>query len=171
MGADTLLLRDRPEELAAPRFAGLTPSSYLEFATLDAYAGVATSTLRGVVASELESIRRAAQLGVRLHVGTDAPTRSAFMARRCIGNSSASSKRGSRRSKHYASPRWMRRSPLAARTLAAWMQERPPTSCCWTVTLSRTSGIRAVFGASLEEVGCSTRIGCSRPRVDSEQHL
>lgn len=78
MGADTLLLRDRPEELTSPRFVGLTPPSYLEFATADAYRGVATSTLRGVVAGELDSIGHAARLGVKLHAGTDAPNPNCF---------------------------------------------------------------------------------------------
>ncbi len=78
MGADSLLLRDRPEELAHKRFIGLTPPPYLEFASLHAYEGVATPTLRGVVAGELDSIRRAALLGVQLHAGTDAPNPKAF---------------------------------------------------------------------------------------------
>ena len=78
MGADTLLLRNRPEELTSPRFVGLTPPSYLEFATVDAYNGVATSTLRGVVAGELDSIEHAARLGVKLHAGTDAPNPNCF---------------------------------------------------------------------------------------------
>ena len=118
MGADSLLLRDRPEELADPRFVGLTPPSYLEFATVDAYNGVATSTLRGVVAAELDSIEHAARLGVKLHAGTTRRTRSASLARHCTGNSSASSKRDSHRSRFYASHRWMRRLRLAARTSA-----------------------------------------------------
>jgi imidazolonepropionase-like amidohydrolase/Tol biopolymer transport system component len=78
MGADSLLLRDRPEELADPRFVGFTPPSYLQFATLDAYNGVATPTLRGVVAAELDSVRRAARFGVRLHAGSDAPNPKCF---------------------------------------------------------------------------------------------
>jgi imidazolonepropionase-like amidohydrolase len=78
MGADSLLLRDRPQELEASRFVGFTPQSYLEFATVDAYSGVATSTLRGVVAAELDSIRQAARLGVKLHAGTDAPNPKCF---------------------------------------------------------------------------------------------
>jgi len=78
MGADSLLVRDSPEELTTARFTGLTPSPYLQFATLDAYAGVSTPTLRGVVVAQMDSIRRAAQRGVRLHVGTDAPNPQCF---------------------------------------------------------------------------------------------
>jgi imidazolonepropionase-like amidohydrolase/Tol biopolymer transport system component len=78
MGADTLLLRDRPEEVAHPRFVGLTPPCACHFATFDAYKGVATTTLRGVVAADLVSIRRAHELGVQLHAGTDAPTPNCF---------------------------------------------------------------------------------------------
>jgi imidazolonepropionase-like amidohydrolase len=78
MGADSLLLRDRPEELSEPRFVGLTPPSYLEFATADSYTGVSTPTLRGVVAAELDSIGHAAKLGVKLHAGTDAPNPKCF---------------------------------------------------------------------------------------------
>jgi len=78
MGADSLLLRDQPEELMHKRFIGLTPPPYLEFASLDAYDSVATPTLRGVVAGELDSIRRAVRLGVQLHAGTDAPNPKAF---------------------------------------------------------------------------------------------
>lgn len=78
MGADTLLLRDRPEEVAHPRFLGLTPPCACHFAAFDAYKGVATSTLRGVVAADLTSIRRAAELGVQLHAGTDAPSPKCF---------------------------------------------------------------------------------------------
>ena len=78
MGADTLLLRDRPEEVAEPRFVGLTPPCACHFAALDAYNRVGTSTLRGVIAADLASIRRAADLGVQLHAGTDAPTPKCF---------------------------------------------------------------------------------------------
>jgi imidazolonepropionase-like amidohydrolase/Tol biopolymer transport system component len=78
MGADSLLLRDRPEELADRRFIGLTPTPRLQFAAADAYSSVATPTLRGVVAAELDSIRRAARLGVQLQVGTDAPSPKVF---------------------------------------------------------------------------------------------
>jgi imidazolonepropionase-like amidohydrolase/Tol biopolymer transport system component len=78
MGADTLLLRDRPEEVAHPRFVGLTPPCACHFATFDAYKGVATATLRGIVAADLISIRRAHELGVQLHAGTDAPTPNCF---------------------------------------------------------------------------------------------
>jgi imidazolonepropionase-like amidohydrolase len=78
MGADTLLLRDRPEEVAHPRFVGLTPPCACHFATFDAYKGVATTTLRGIVAADLISIRRAHELGVQLHAGTDAPTPNCF---------------------------------------------------------------------------------------------
>ncbi len=78
MGADTLLLRDRPEEAAEPRFIGLTPPCACHFATFDVYKGVGTSTLRGVIAADLASIRRAAHLGVQLHAGTDAPTPNCF---------------------------------------------------------------------------------------------
>jgi imidazolonepropionase-like amidohydrolase/Tol biopolymer transport system component len=78
MGADSLLVRDSPEELTAARFLGLTPSSYLQFAALDAYAGVSTPTLRGVLAAQMDSIRRAAQRGVKLHAGTDAPNPQCF---------------------------------------------------------------------------------------------
>jgi imidazolonepropionase-like amidohydrolase len=78
MGADSLLLRDRPEEVADPRFIGLTPPCACHFAGFDSYSGVGTSTLRGVIAADLSSIRRAAQLGVQLHAGTDAPTPKCF---------------------------------------------------------------------------------------------
>jgi len=78
MGADTLLLRDRPEEVAHPRFIGLTPPCSCHFAAFDAYKGVGTSTLRGVIAADLASIRSAARFGVHLHAGTDAPTPKCF---------------------------------------------------------------------------------------------
>ena len=78
MGADTLLLRDRPEEVEQPRFIGLTPPCACHFAAFDVYKGVGTSTLRGVIAADLTSIRRAAHLGVHLHAGTDAPTPKCF---------------------------------------------------------------------------------------------
>ena len=78
MGADTLLIRDRPEEVEHPRFIGLTPPCACHFATFDVYKGVGTSTLRGVIAADLASIRRAVHLGVQLHAGTDAPTPKCF---------------------------------------------------------------------------------------------
>lgn len=78
MGADTLLLRDRPQELSDPRFLALTPAPACRFARFDSYHGVATSTLRGVIAADLNSIGRASRLGVRLHAGTDAPTPKCF---------------------------------------------------------------------------------------------
>lgn len=78
MGADSLLLRDQPQELVEPRFVGLTPLSYRQFATLDAYNSVATSRLRGIIGDDLDSIQRAARLGVKLHVGTDAPNPNSF---------------------------------------------------------------------------------------------
>jgi len=74
MGADNLLLRERPDEIVDPRFVGLTPRPYLQFAAVDSYSSVATSTLRGVVGAEGDSIRRAVRLGVKLHAGTDAPS-------------------------------------------------------------------------------------------------
>jgi imidazolonepropionase-like amidohydrolase/Tol biopolymer transport system component len=78
MGADSLLLRDRPEEFADPLFVGMTPTAAFDFAAFDSYRGVATTTLRGVVAADLDSIRRASRLGVPLHAGTDAPTPNCF---------------------------------------------------------------------------------------------
>jgi imidazolonepropionase-like amidohydrolase len=56
----------------------MTPTAAFDFATFDSYRGVATTTLRGVIAADLDSIHRASRLGVTLHAGTDAPTPNCF---------------------------------------------------------------------------------------------
>ena len=92
MGADSLLLRDRPEELRDPRFIGLTPPSY-SVRHVRRLQRSGTSTLRGVVAAELDSIGALPASGSNCTPAPTRRTRSAFLARHCTGNSNASSKR------------------------------------------------------------------------------
>jgi imidazolonepropionase-like amidohydrolase len=79
MGADSLLLRDEPEELTNAKFKGFTPESLIAFAkSAGYYKATATDTLRGDVTRQLAALNRAKHLGVRLLVGTDAPNPECF---------------------------------------------------------------------------------------------
>jgi Tol biopolymer transport system component/imidazolonepropionase-like amidohydrolase len=79
MGADSLLLRDDPEELTNAKFRAFTPEASIAFSkTGGYYKATATDTLRGDVARQLAALNRAKHLGVNLLVGTDAPNPECF---------------------------------------------------------------------------------------------
>jgi Tol biopolymer transport system component/imidazolonepropionase-like amidohydrolase len=79
MGADSLLLRDEPEELTNAKFKSFTPEASIAFAkTGGYYKATATDTLRGDVIRQLAALDRAKHLGVKLLVGTDAPNPECF---------------------------------------------------------------------------------------------
>jgi imidazolonepropionase-like amidohydrolase/Tol biopolymer transport system component len=79
MGADSLLLRDEPEELTNAKFKSFTPEVSIAFAKSGGYyMTTATDTLRGSVTRQLAALERAKHLGVKLLVGTDAPNPECF---------------------------------------------------------------------------------------------
>jgi imidazolonepropionase-like amidohydrolase/Tol biopolymer transport system component len=79
MGADSLLLRDEPEELTNVKFKSFTPEASIAFAKSGGYyMTTATDTLRGSVTRQLAALERAKHLGVKLLVGTDAPNPECF---------------------------------------------------------------------------------------------